>query len=154
MTSPDLAAPRAALHFYHSSSTELREPMTALDAWNRIMERPLPGIALAFWIRDAISAQFGVKRIGGFTRRRVSQAQVGEKLDFFLIERIAPDMLTLSERDRHLDVVTCVTTTNQRLTITSSVKLHNLFGRIYMIPVAPAHRLIVWAMLRRLSQRA
>ncbi len=151
MTCPDLAAPRAALNFYHSSSTELREPMTALEAWNRITERPLLGISLAFQIRDAISARFGVKRIGGFTGRRVSHPQVGEKLDFFLIERIASDVLTLSERDKHLDVVTCVTTTNQRLTITSSVKVHNLFGRLYMIPVAPAHRLIVWAMLRRLS---
>jgi hypothetical protein len=150
MSCPDLAAPRAALNFYHSSSKELREPMTALEAWNRIMERPLPGLSLAFQIRDAISTRFGVKRIGGFTGRCVSHPQVGEKLDFFLIERIAPDVLTLSERDKHLDVVTCIITTNQRLTITSSVKVHNLFGRLYMILVAPAHRLIVWAMLRRL----
>ena len=152
MTSTDLAAPRAALNFFHASSAELPEPMTALDAWNRIMERPLPGLALAFRIRDAISARFGVKPIGGFTGRPVSQPQVGETLDFFLIERIAPDILTLSGRDSHLDVVTCITVANGRLTITSSVKVHNLFGRLYMIPVAPVHRLIVLAMLRRLSR--
>jgi hypothetical protein len=33
----------------------------------------------------------------------------------------------------------------------SSVKTHNTFGRIYMMVVGPAHRLIVWAMLRRLA---
>jgi len=152
MIHPDLAAPRPALHFHHASSIDLRAPMTALDAWNRIMAQPLPGIALAFRIRDAISVRFGVKRIGGFTGRHATPPKVGEKLDFFVVERIAPKILTLSERDRHLDVVTCITTTGQRLTITSSVKVHNLFGRLYMIPVAPAHRLIVWAMLRRLSR--
>ena len=133
MISPDLAAPRAVLNFYHASSTKLPQPMTALDAWNRIMERPLPGLALAFRIRDAISVRFGVKPIGGFTGRPVSQPQVGEMQDFFLIERLAPDILTLSGRDSHLDVVTCITVANGRLTITSSVKVHNLFGRLYRL---------------------
>lgn len=153
MTPPDLAAPRSALNFHHARSIDLPTPMTALDVWNRIMSQPLPGIALAFRIRDAISVRFGVKPIGGFTGRHVTPPQVGESLDFFVVERIGPDILTLSERDKHLDVVTCITTTGQRLTITSSVKVHNLFGRLYMIPVAPAHRLIVWAMLRRLQLR-
>lgn len=152
MNTPDLAAPRDDLYFYHSCSVEVPQTMTALDAWNRIMAQPLPGIALAFRIRDAVSARFGVKRIGGFTGRHVDQPQVGDKLDFFLIERLAPDILTLSERDRHLDVVTCITVCDRILTITSSVQVHNLFGRLYMIPVAPAHRLIVRVMLRRLSR--
>lgn len=152
MTTPDLTAPRTALTFHHARTITLRAPMTALDAWNRIMAQPLPGLALAFRIRDAISARFGGKRIGGFTGRHATPPQVGDTLDFFVVERIAPDILTLSERDTHLDVMTCITITDRRLTITSSVKVHNLFGRLYMIPVAPAHRLIVWAMLRRLSR--
>ena len=48
--------------------------------------------------------------------------------------------------------MTCITTHDQRLTITSSVITHNAFGRAYMLPVAPAHRLIVWLMLRRLAK--
>jgi hypothetical protein len=66
-----------------------------------------------------------------------------------VVERIEPEILTLSERDRHLDVVTCITTHKQRLTITSSVKVHNAFGRLYMIPVAPGHRLIASTIMRR-----
>ena len=109
-------------------------------------------MGLAFRIRDAISARFGVKRIGGFSGRNADVPKAGERLDFFLVERIEPEIMTLSARDRHLDVLTCVTTYGQRLTITSSVKVHNLFGRAYMIPVAPAHRLIVSAMLRRVRR--
>jgi hypothetical protein len=71
-------------------------------------------------------------------------------LDFFLIERLEEDMMTLTTRDGHLDVMICIEIIGSKLTITASVVTHNLFGRLYMIPVAPAHRLIVWLMLRRL----
>ena len=148
----DLVAPRELLDFHDARSIDLPRPMTALDAWTMAMRQPLPGVALAFRIRDAISARFGVKRIGGFSGRQDQVPQVGDRLDFFLVERIEPYILTLSERDRHLDVVTCITTYNQKLTITSSVKVHNWFGRAYMIPVAPAHRLIVSALLRRMAR--
>jgi hypothetical protein len=38
------------------------------------------------------------------------------------------------------------------LTVTASVLTHNWFGRFYMLPVGPAHRLIVWALMRRLRR--
>lgn len=146
----DLVAPREDLDFYDARSIDLPKPITALEAWNLAMRHQLPGVSLAFRIRDAISAYFGVRRIGGFSGRLDQEPRQGDRLDFFLVERIEPEILTLSERDRHLDVVTCITTHAQRLTITSSVKAHNGFGRLYMIPVAPAHRLIVSVMMRRI----
>ena len=148
----DLVAPREELDFYDARGIDLPRPMTALEAWNIAMRKPLPGVALAFRIRDAISSLFGVKRIGGFSGQQNRTPIVGDKLDFFLVERNEPECLTLSERDRHLEVVTCITTHGQRLTITSSVKVHNGFGKVYMIPVAPAHKLIVSTMLRRMQR--
>ena len=114
--------------------------------------QPLPLLRQAFQLRDAIAARFGVKRIAGFSGRRATDPQVGEKLDFFLVERSDAQYLTLTERDRHLDVMIAVSTVGQVLTITASVKTHNAFGRAYMLPVAPAHKLIVWLMLRRLRR--
>ncbi|MFV0472817.1 MAG: DUF2867 domain-containing protein [Pikeienuella sp.] len=151
MTPPeaDLVAPRGALDFLDTRGMDLPRPMTALEAWDLMMREPLPGLRLAFRIRDAISSLFGVKRIGGFTGARAAAPEVGDKLDFFLVERIAPEILTLSARDRHLETICCVTTHDRRLAITSSVKTLNGFGRAYMIPVGPAHRLIVGAMLKR-----
>lgn len=143
----DLVAARERLDFLHEGRVGLLRPMTPLQAWAAIMADPLPGMALAFRIRDAISARFGVARIGGFSGAPQLPV-VGGRLDFFAVEGMGPDHLTLTARDRHLDVMVCIET-GEDLVITASVVTHNLFGRAYMAVVGPAHRVIVWAMLRR-----
>ena len=148
-----LVAPIARLDFLDSQSITLPAPMTPLQAWRAIMAQPLPGLGLAFRIRDAISARFGVKRIGGFGEVAAANVQPGDRLDFFLVEHAAPDLLVLTERDRHLDVMTCIATRGAELAVISSVITHNRFGRAYMLVVGPAHRLIVRTMLRRLQRQ-
>lgn len=147
-----LVAPREALDYYHSQSLTLPREMTALEAWNLMQSRPLPLMSLAFRIRDAVSSRFGVKRIGGFSGARPDHVAVGEHLDFFLVEEARPDLLVLTERDRHLDVMTCLSVEGRVFTTSASVKVHNLYGRIYMIPVGLAHGIIVRAMMRRMGQ--
>jgi|TARA_B110000908_G_scaffold75864_1_gene91340 hypothetical protein len=149
----ELVAPRDELDFFDQQLAPLSEPLTPLEAWSRIMDEPLPLLGLAFWVCDAISARFGVKRIGGFSGEVRGFVQEGDKLDFFLVETVNDEVLTLSAHDCHLDVLTCVTSVDNTLTTTSSVKVHNRFGWFYMLPVRPAHKLIVWAMLRRLRER-
>ncbi len=149
---PDLVAPRAQLSYYDRQSVTMSSALSPWQAWSAIMSRPLPGLRWAFAVRDAISARFGVARIGGFSGRKISVPQVGDHLDFFLVERSDPSALTLTARDRHLDVMIAVTTSGCEVALTASVIPHNWFGRIYMWPVGPAHRLIVWAMLRRLRK--
>lgn len=114
------------------------------------MSDPLPLMSLAFKIRDAVSARFGVKRIGGFSKVRQTSVSVGDKLDFFVLEYVAPNVLVLTERDTHLDVMTCISVNDTEVAITSSVVVHNTFGRLYMIPVGIAHRVIVRSTLKRL----
>lgn len=143
---------RARLDYFDSQSVTLPRALPPLEAWNQIMARPQPLMAIAFRLRDAISSKFGVKRIGGFTGKRHESVKVGDRLDFFLVEHVSAEALVLTERDRHLDVMTCVSTRGQVLTITSSVKTHNTFGRVYMIPVGVAHKIIVRNMLRRLEK--
>ncbi len=151
-----IVAPAADCRFLHQARVQLPGDLAPLEAWNRVMAHPLPGMALAFRLRDWISARFGVKRIGGFSGERARSAEPGQRLDFFLIEEATPERLLLSERDRHLDVLTCLTATasdtGTEVTILSSVVTHNAFGRAYMLVVGPAHRLIVWAMLGRLRR--
>lgn len=108
---------------------------------------------LAFRTRDRISALFGVQRIGGFSGKRLESVQAGDRLDFFVVEHSAPDSLVMTNRDRHLDVMICVSTADRLLTVTASVVTHNAFGRLYMVPVGLAHRLIVGRDLRRLQRR-
>lgn len=150
--SAHLIGPVEELSYFDRQWIDLPRSITPLEAWNLLMEHPQPILKLAFRIRDAISARFGVKRIGGFSGRHEHSVKVGDRLDFFLVEGVTPDTLLLTERDRHLDVMTCLSTKGARLTITSSVVVHNWFGRAYMMPVGIAHKVIVRTMLARLRQ--
>ena len=125
--------------------------MTALDAWNAMMARPLPLLQTAFVVRDAISKLFGVKPIKGFRHDHVASVEAGEKLAFFDVEHVTANRLVLTVRDHHLDVMITLATQTQAVTITASVAIKNKFGHVYMAPVRPAHRLIVRSLLKRLS---
>lgn len=151
-TNIQILAPTAKLDFFDRQSVLLARSISPLDAWGLMMSRPMPGLKLAFRIRDAISSKFGVKKIGGFSTTARETIAPGQKLDFFLVEHVSQDVLTLSERDRHLDVLTCISRVDNELTVTSSVITHNAFGRVYMLPVAPAHKLIVRTFLRRIQK--
>lgn len=147
-----LLGPLPDLDYFDQRSIELPVAITVLEAWNLMMSEPLPLLRLAFLLRDAVSAPFGVRRIDGFSGKQHRGVSVGDHLDFFLVEHATPDALALTSRDRHLDVMTCLSMAGRTLTITSSVITHNRFGSAYMLPVGPAHKLIVAAMLRRLKR--
>lgn len=146
--------PVSKLYYYDRQDTLLPQKMTALTAWNMIVSDPQPFLGFAFRVRDAVSSVFGVKRIGGFSGEPVDHVSVGQHLDFFLVEHVDDDCLVLTERDRHLDVMTCISIQGETLSVTSSVCVHNLFGRAYMIPVGIAHKWIVRNMFKRLHKRA
>ncbi len=145
-------APVAELNFFDSQSVCLSKVIPPIEAWRAIVANHPPVLKLAFSIRDIVSSWFGVKRIEGFSKSWPKNVRVNDWLDFFLVEYLNPNVLTLTVRDNHLDVMTCITTDQNVLTITSSVKIHNTFGRFYMIPVAPIHRLIVRNDLKRLKR--
>lgn len=146
-----LLAPVDQLDYFDARSIRLRRTVTPLEAWSTATERPLPLMPLAFRIRDAVSSPFGVAPIGGFSGSRPKQVAIGDRLDFFLVEHASDHALCLTAGDRHLDVLTCISTEGRTLAITSSVVTHNAFGRLYMLPVGPAHKLIVNALLRRVA---
>jgi hypothetical protein len=145
--------PPADLDYYDARSVSLPVAITALEAWNIMTAEPGLLLRLAFRTRDAISALFGVKRIDGFSGRQRTSVEVGDRLDFFLVEDCAPDRLVLTARDRHLDVMICLSIADRVLTVTASVVTHNCFGRVYMLPVGPAHKLIVNSDLGRLKRK-
>ena len=65
--------------------------------------------------------------------------------------------LCLTSIDSHLSVMFNLhieandTTKSYVLIVTTSVITHSFFGRIYMLPVAPVHGVIVKKMLKRLT---
>ncbi|MEL6127878.1 MAG: DUF2867 domain-containing protein [Pseudomonadota bacterium] len=154
MPEPLLVADRSRLQFFHEADAALARDVTPAEAWDMIMAQPMPLLRLAFRIRDTLSAPFGVTPTGGFSEARGVTPVEGEMLDFFFVERSEPGLLALTARDTHLDVMTCLTTGGCRIAFTTSVIIHNLFGRIYMLPVGRAHGPIVRGMLRRVQAGA
>ena len=155
MATPPLHTLRnlSELDYHDSRSLTLPVEITALEAWNLMTAEQGWLMRMALRTRDVISSFFGVKRIGGFSGVERGAVQAGDYLDFFLVELSAPGLLVLTERDRHLDVMVCLSITSRVLTITSSVVTHNAFGRLYMLPVGPAHKLIVNGHFRRLKRK-
>lgn len=81
--------------------------------------------------------------------------QVGQRMGIFSVHSVSADEIVLTDTDRHLDVWVSLSThraggTPARLRVATVVKIHNRLGRVYMAVVAPVHRRIVPAMLRRL----
>ncbi|MGO4908723.1 DUF2867 domain-containing protein [Pseudorhodobacter sp. W20_MBD10_FR17] len=146
-----LVADAKDLDYVNAQSLTLPRDITALQAWNIAMQSPIPGMATAMWLRDRISGWFNVAPIKGFSGALRGAVQVGDKIDFFTVEAVGEGLLVLTARDRHLDVMTTVTTYDRVLTITSSVITHNWFGRAYMLPVGVAHKGIVWWTLRKVA---
>lgn len=146
-------APLSELDYFDSQSVALAKEVTPLQVWNLIMEDRQPLLQLAFRIRDAISTWFGVKRIEGFSGPVSGAVNVGDHLDFFLVEYQDKDVIVLTDRDRHLTNMTCIASQGSVVSISSSVAVHNLYGRFYMIPVGIAHKVIVRTMLRRLQRK-
>ena len=148
-----ILAPLDRLDYFDSQTVSLSRDISPLQAWNLIMEDPQPLLKWAFKLRDALSKPFGVKSIGGFSGAPKDTVRAGDFLDFFLVEVSDDRTLVLTERDRHLDVMTCVSSHAGDVTITSSVTVHNRFGTAYMVPVGIAHKRIVRSMLRRLQRK-
>ena len=148
-----LIGPVSDVHYIDVRSLDLPRAFTPLEIWDRMMATGMPGLKLAFWLRDRLAGLAGIRSIGGLTTERPATPKPGDMLDFFTIERIDDEELVLTVRDHHLDVMISVLTGNRRLTITASVHNRNWLGRLYMIPVAPAHRMIVILMNRRLARQ-
>ena len=146
-----LVAPRKDLAYFNAQSLALPHEISALQAWNMAMRNPVPGMSVAMWLRDRLSGLFGVAPIKGFSGTQPKAVTIGDRLDFFLVEGVSEQLLVLTSRDIHLDVMTTITTYEKLLTITSSVVTHNGFGRAYMLPVGLVHKAIVWWILRKLA---
>lgn len=76
-----------------------------------------------------------------------SDYTVGERVGIFTLLDITPDEVLLCDDDKHLKVVLSVSLAKQAsgqtlVTVTTVVHVHNLLGKIYMLPVAPMHKLI------------
>ncbi len=119
--------------------------------WRFIMSHQPSWIGWLTNIRDAIVACFGLKTV-----KQLSGEASDDRIAFFKVYNRSESEIVLGEDDKHLDFRLSVlrtpdlsSTRGGQLTVSTVVHCHNLLGRIYILVIAPFHRQVVKASLRR-----
>ncbi len=125
--------------------------------WRFVMSQQPFWIGWLTNVRDAVVACFGLK-----TAKRLatlSDEASADRIAFFKVYSRSESEIVMGEDDRHLDFRLSVLRTPDpsltlggQLTVSTVVHCHNLLGRAYIWVIAPLHRLIVKASLRRAAQ--
>jgi hypothetical protein len=144
--------------FYDAYVVNVRKVgQSALDIHLDMM-RSTPGwVDFLMALRNRIVAAFGLKNLGALggvpTSRDSHSYVVGDRVGIFSIRFLSEDEVILGDSDRHLDVQVSVyrfcVDGIEKAAVTTVVHTHNWLGRVYMALVAPFHRRIVPAVLRR-----
>ncbi len=107
--------------------------------------------------RNRVVSIFGLKNLGGFSqidaKKMESDYRPGDRVGIFTIISRSANEVLLGDKDKHLNVVVSVHKRVEAdsgmtlVTVTTVVHVKNWLGRLYMLPVAPAHRVIARSMV-------
>ncbi len=133
---------------------------TALGYFLTALANTPPWIHSLMALRNKIVQFVGLKDLGALGElspsKPASTYAPGDRVGIFTLFSNSPNEVLLGDRDKHLDVVLSVYKHPldqkgiQSVSVTTVVHIHNLLGRIYMLPVMPLHRLIAPAVLTRI----
>lgn len=134
---------------------------SALDIYLKVMARTPSWVDFLMAMRNRVVTVLGLKNLGhlgGINQAKKScEYRVGDRIGIFSLLSISDDEVILGDADKHLNVKVSVCKLtrqdHQSAAITTVVHTHNRLGRIYMLFVAPVHRLIVPASLRAAEER-
>jgi len=102
-------------------------------------------------LRNGIVAPFGVKASIGFSDRGLG------KIDVFPIISNTGAEVVVGGDDKHLDFRIWISIQpslrGSEVTISTLVKINNLFGKVYLFAIMPFHKLLSRLMLKRALNR-
>jgi len=140
--------------FVHACQARTRRNgRSALQAY-RDMAATIPGWFDGLMaLRNRGMRLLGMKDLGSLRAVQDTAApRPGQRLGIFTLQSLDEDAIVLEDNDRHLRVQLALQWQGDVLEVATVVHTHNAFGRVYMLPVAPVHRLIVPHLLRRQVQ--
>ncbi|MBH1579501.1 DUF2867 domain-containing protein [Stenotrophomonas maltophilia] len=130
-----------------------RDGRSALQAY-RDMAASIPG-----WFDGLMALRnhgmrlLGMKHLGSLRAvQDTNDPAAGQRLGIFTLQSLDDDAIVLEDDDRHLRVQLALQWQGDVLEVVTVVHTHNAFGRLYMLPVAPVHRLIVPHLLQKQVQ--
>jgi hypothetical protein len=114
-----------------------------------VFGKPTLWFRALLFIRDIVMARFNVK-----TSSDLRQSGNEDKINFFSVLASHSDEIIMGANDTHLDfrlslLVQRAVDGPSRLSATSVVHCHNRLGQIYIMVIAPFHRMVVISNLRR-----
>lgn len=149
-------------HFYDAWSVQAGNPdLSALEQFLKAIALTPSWVNRCMDLRNKVVEKLGLKNLGGlnaFDPSKPADAyRDGDRVGIFTLFEQSFDEVLLGDRDKHLDVTLSVhrqeTAPGQvQVTVTTVVKVHNLLGHLYMLPVKPMHKRIAPAVLRAVAQ--
>ena len=107
-------------------------------------------------IRNFAVGFFHLKNVGNLSDvpppAAAENLRIGDRVGIFTIRSVCDKEVLLEIIDTHLDVVLSVYRDDgsfPKLKVITMVFNHNVLGQLYMLPVAPLHKVIVRAMLSK-----
>ncbi len=138
--------------FADAFAIDIDDPGLDADAAARRVMGSVPGwVRYLLVLRDAVVRPFGLKGTDAVSKT------ASDRIGFFPCISCSPERVVMGFDDTHLDFRVVVDLSkidgaSQRVTASTVVKPHNIFGRVYLTVVMPFHRRIVPAMLARVVQ--
>jgi Protein of unknown function (DUF2867) len=130
--------------------------LTATQLYATVIRSTPKWVDSAMLARNRIVRLFGLKDLGSLSAVPAAaehNLQPGQRISIFTFVSATPTELVMQDTDKHLSVQIAVIkqtvdTVHDRLIVCTVVHTHNLLGRLYLLPVGPAHKHIVPAVLR------
>lgn len=148
----------ADAHLYDAFAVPTQDNQrTALAIYIDIMAQTPAWVNRLMAARNRIVALLGLKNLGHLdnvdSQKKAETYRVGDRVGIFHIQFLSDREVILVENDTHLDakVSLCKITEGQRSSavMTTTIHVHNLLGKLYILFVWPVHKLIVPALLAR-----
>jgi len=137
--------------------------LDALAQYLRVAKRTPQWIDTLMNVRNRVVGFVGLKNLGGLSHihpdKKSSEYTTGDRVGIFTLLSKTDDEVLLGDDDNHLEVVVSVhmskgAPSQTVVTVTTVVHVKNWLGRLYMLPVAPAHRIIARAMVKAVGDAA
>lgn len=167
LTTPPPGSAAAALlpgaYFHDAWAIRPAQPqLEPLDQFLRVARQTPAWVDGLMNLRNRLVGLVGLKNLGALSRLSpgavASDFRIGDRVGIFTLLARSDTEALLGDSDKHLDVVVSIhrqpgVPADQALvTVSTVVKVHNLLGRLYMLPVRPAHHLIARTMVKAVGR--
>lgn len=157
----NIAGELQGAYFYDCYRMDYRhDGASALQIFLRTFGNTPAWVDFLMRLRNRVVRLFGLKDLGQLSAvqpaKSAADYRIGDRVGIFSLMYQSAQEVILGDCDKHLDVKVSLSKHSegdrQFIAVTTVVHVHNALGKAYMFFVAPAHKIIAPAVLRRAKQ--